>query len=491
MSELSIPFAVDPHGAEIPIEEAIRFKNNFYRCPKCKNNVTPRKGEKRQYYAHARGALDENDEECELSSDQDIEEMVDNLRTSDIEKQESKKSIRTYLEQRPDGGYQLVGVVPSINKNNIPPRTDIDSLIEECSVSTTGIVHSPTAESFDPAEPEVTFRLDPEANKYSLSFDGPSLVDDCVGNWTVEELQDGDVFVGDQTRARRFTSSRQIKNGEWVCIITSTEPAQLQKEVSVHSIGEWTILAFSACPETEDLLEEYGNRLRADEYGFEADVILPAGAHPTTDKPIIVEPRATVLIGVTPSAESDPMLEIVPVPKREVGVIELEPTGPGNTRFYKTKAPTQGSRRFSVHQRNSSRHQLVHLHASDQMGNDVHSELLNSEIAIHYSGTEQSESLSPVSNQNKLMIDEEISPMSLSSNIEYRGPSGMEVEVIGYFPEEHPESPFIQDSSESIEDILLNVSYWVREGCTEVEFSFDTIGSVSLQFAQNLESELE
>jgi len=487
MSEMSIPFALDPHGREVPIKEAIRFKTNYYTCPECEKFVDPRKGEKRQYFAHKQGELEEV--ECELSSDQDVERMVDELRTSDVEQEESQNLIRTYVGEEPGGSHRLFGVIPSIDWDQLPPGTDVDELIEQCDIlSTEGIKHPPTSRSFHPSEPEVIFELDPQADRYQLSLSGPGLVSNLDGEWTTGLLQDGDLFVGDQTRARRFTSNRQVKNGEWVYIVTDSKPPDHNQAVSVHSLGEWTLLAFPARPETENLLEDYGTGLRADNYGFESDVLLPAEAHPTADKPIIATPETTVLIAVTPAEELDPVFEIVSIPKRESDTVELDQTGPGNTRFYKTTVPQQGSKRISVHQRNSSRHRLIHLHADDQDTETIPDQLVYAEIGLVYSGDETETMVSPIGEQASLTIESDVSPVSLPSAVDYIGPAGLEVEVTAYFPESHSDAPFIRRSPESLESVLPNVGHWVQQGCTEAEFAFDGMGSVALQFSQNMES---
>jgi len=46
--------------------------------------------------------------------------------------------------------------------------------------------------------------------------------------------------------------------------------------------------------------------LTTDDYGFDADVILPAHAHPTIEAPIYGDPSETVLVGITPAEILDP-----------------------------------------------------------------------------------------------------------------------------------------------------------------------------------------
>ena len=92
MSDISIPVALDPYGNPVPIEEAIRFKSDYYCCPECGEFLEPRKGTSRaHFYAHKKGVLEDTD--CSLSSQADIDRMVDDLRTSDIEQEEKERQI--------------------------------------------------------------------------------------------------------------------------------------------------------------------------------------------------------------------------------------------------------------------------------------------------------------------------------------------------------------------------------------------------------------
>ena len=81
VSKLSIPFGLAPEGTKTPIEEAKR-KSNYYRCPECGEFLNPRIGAQRQYFAHKQGVLE--DTSCSLSSDEGVEKMIEDLRTSDI-----------------------------------------------------------------------------------------------------------------------------------------------------------------------------------------------------------------------------------------------------------------------------------------------------------------------------------------------------------------------------------------------------------------------
>jgi hypothetical protein len=128
------------------------------------------------------------------------------------------------------------------------------------------------------------------------------------------------------------------------------------------------------------------------------------------------------------------------------------------------------------------------LHADDQDTETIPDQLVDAEIGLLYSDDETETMVSPIGEQASLTIESDVSPVSLPSAVDYIGPAGLEVEVTAYFPESHSDAPFIRRSPESLESVLPNVGHWVQQGCTEAEFAFDGMGSVALQFSQNMES---
>ncbi len=481
MTSLSIPFALDHHGNEVPIDEAERFKANYYRCPECKEIVNPRKGDQRQYFAHKSGVLDETD--CSLSSQADVEEMVEELRTSDIEKGEENQKIRVYLGEEPGGRLRLFGVLPSVDWSTIPPGVDIDPLLSDIEVSASGVERSPVGRSFHPSEPEVTFELDPGSENYRLAVSGPARLENILGEWTADGPSSGDLFIGDQTRARRFQESRQIKHGEWVYVLADAVDIELPDIVGTYSLADWTVLAFPARPETEALLEEYSTGLTTDEYGFDADVVLPAHAHPTSDAPISSKPRDTIFVGVVPASEQDPIFEIVSIPKRYGETVELDSTGPGNPRYFKSKLPAQGSKRISVHQRNSSRHRLVHLHAEEDPKKAVPKTRMEG-VGLKISQGEDSRQLAPLDEESKYTFPKDFQPQTLQGTVTYTGPEGLNLEIAGEFPSTYEgNSPLVRTTTD-LESFLPNLGHWVQQGCSSVSIEFEGIGTVELNFSE-------
>lgn len=483
MSDIAIPFALDPHGVEVPIAEASRGRVNYYRCPECGNWLTPFKGSKRKHhYRHKMGVLD--NDECELSAVSDVNQMVDDLRTSDVEKGEKDRNIRVYVGEEPGGRHRLFGVIPSANWDRIPVEVDIDDLIQQLSVSSENLVHPPTPRSFHPSEAEVTFELDPNSEEYEVNIEGVDELKNINGKWTAKGPEPGDIFVGDQTRAQRVSSRRQVRPSEWVYAVTEGDVTARSEEMSVHSVGNVEILSFPARKDTTDKLGELGLDLRTDEYGFDANVILPTNAHPTADKPINAVPGEPVLIGVTPAEDLDPVFEIVSVPRQESDdTVELEQTGLGNTRFYKTQVPERGSRRISVHQRNSNRHRLVHLHAVEREDREPLAGSMYGELGLRISVNGEEDILSPLGENNSYIFDrgDATSPAALPALVDYVGPEGLEMEIEAKFsPEASIHS--VHKSTTDIQSEMANVGYWVNQGCTKLTVKFDGIGDVELSF---------
>lgn len=484
MSNLSIPVALGPHGNPVPIEEAER-KPDYYVCPECGEFLTPRIGPKRQYFAHKQGVLDDTD--CSLSSQADVRRMVDELRTSDIEEDERERSIRIYIGEQYDGRIECFGILPSLEWGHLPRQADVDALLDDLTITTTGVSNPPVPNNFHPSESETVFTLNPGADEYVIDIEGPDALDHITGRWTADELAKGDLFVGDQSRARRHQSNRQIKEGEWVYLLTSIAPRTLPDVVETYDIGSFTVLAFPARESTKDLLEEYGEGLTTDDYGFDADVILPADAHPTIEAPIQGSPEDRVLVGITPAEGIDPIFEVVSIPKGTDDTVDIEPTGPGNPRFYPTRIPPDGSRRVSIHQRNSNRHRLIHLHSESEDETDITAEADETGdriVGLELDLGDDTTALTPLDGDSRLRLADDFNPHLLPSSLSYVGPEGLEIEVTATFVEDASLGPTLTRFTTDIEELAAEITHWVEQGCEAVRFEFGGLGTVSLEFPQ-------
>jgi hypothetical protein len=408
--------------------------------------------------------------------------MVDELRKSDIEEGEEKRSIRVYLGERHETQLECFGVIPSLEWDQVPQGADIDSLLSQLEIATEGATNPPVPKNFHPRESEGVVPLDPGVGDFEVEITGPAELDAITGLWTALGLSQGDLFVGDQRRARRHQSNRQIKEGEWVYVLTAAAPPHLPDIVSNYRIGSLDALAFPAREETEDLLEDHSEGLITNHYGFDADVVLPADAHPTIEAPVYGTPGEQVLIGATPSDEIDPMFEVVAIPKRASDVVDLEPTGPGKPRYYTTTIPPDGSRRVSIHQRNSERHRLVHLHPvdSDKRTTDLEPRIIGIQLYVD----DEPVLLSPVNDMTAYEFDQEFNPHALPAILDYDGPEALELEVTGSFINDAQFGPRITRFTTAIEELAGELSNWVINGCESVRIEFGGHGAVELAFPQ-------
>jgi hypothetical protein len=479
VGEPTIPVALDPYDNKIPIEEAIRGKGSgYYCCHECREPVIPKKGPKNvHHYAHKAGTVE--DGSCSLSTQQDVDDLVDKLRTSNIEEEERRHRIRVHLGEVPGDRIKLFGVIPSLEWDDIPTTTGLQQVFESMDIQTEGIYQPPVAENFAPTESEVSLDLDPSADNYLVEITGDAVPDKLRGTWSAEPLADGDVFLGDQTRSRRFVQDRQVKPGEWVYLIVDARPTDLPDIVTVHELEDKQVLGFPARDETEALLETHGPGFTTDNHGFDADVIFPSRGHPTSEAPIEAPTGEMVLVGVTPAEEIDPVFEIVPIPRSSGDVDTLDQTGPGNPRFYRITIPSSGSRRISIHQRNSSRHRMIHLHSGEEIDP---SKTEPGRIGLEISSKETDAFIGPLTGETTHNFPTDYAGVSLPIDVEYCGPEGLELELTAIFKEGASMGPQLTRTTTDLAATLEEVSFWIEEGCTELIISFDGLGRVRLLF---------
>lgn len=481
MSNPSIPIALDPQGTPTPIEEAQR-KPDYYRCPECGEFLTARIGPKRQYFAHKQGVLENIS--CSLSSEEGVEQMIEDLRTSDIEEGERERSIRIYLGQRHDGGIDLFGIIPSLDWGQLPGGKDVDALLEKVEIEATGIMHPPVPSNFHPSEAEVTLDLDPTADSFQLQITGPDALASVTGTWTASGLQHGDLFVGNETRAQRYDSDRRVRKEKWVYLITENSPKSEVSFIDIYGLADVSLIGFRASEKTEAFLDHYCDGLSTDHYGFDADIVLPAHANPTAEAPIYAPPHESVLVGVIPAEEIDPTFEIVSIPKDASDTVTIDRTGPGIPRYYTTVVPADGSRRVSIHQRNSGRHRLIHLHPSEESPTVDTPDTEPRRIGIEIQDGEERTLLSPIEEPTSKRLSADFNPHLLHTDLEYVGPDGLELEVTATFAEGAPLGPTITRDVPSLDDIISEIVHWVESGCMKLEIQFSGVGTISIGFPQ-------
>jgi hypothetical protein len=481
MSEPTIPVALDPHGDPVPIEEAIRFKTDYYECPECNHYLSPRKGSKRiHFYAHQRNELD--DDTCSLSTQADVDKIVNDLRKSDVEKDEQAKNIRLFLRMVHDTRVELFGVIPALDWDN----DNIPDIIGKISIESEGVKKPVSPQQFHPTEPEVFLDLDADSEEFLVNIHAPQEVEAIRGAWGAEGIQPGDLFVGDQGRAQRRASNTQVRDGEWAYVIVDDVPESLPDETNVYSIAEYSVLSFPIREETQSLLSQYTEESTRDDYGFDADIVLPPHVHPTAQGPVEGKVGQQAMVCITPAESIDPIFEAIPVPRKGAEPVAIEQTGPGNPRYYSDQYPsTPGSKRLSIHQRNSSRHRLVHLHATDS---PTHARRetgdSNGDIGLKIAFNSQSVFLGPLSGEKSVTVPQEFDPLSLSQSASYIGPEGLEIEITARFEERSSHGPTIRRTTADLDQELSDIGHWLTMGCYEVSFQFGNLGSAVLEFPE-------
>lgn len=417
--------------------------------------------------------------------------MIEDLRTSDIEEGERERSIRTYLGQRHDGGIELFGIVPSLDWRQFQGDEDVDALLEKVEIEATGVTHPPVPSNFHPSEAEVTLDLDPAADGFQLQITGPDALASVTGTWTASGIQHGDLFVGDEIRAQRYGSDRQVQKEMWVYLVTENPPQSEVSFIDVYDFADVSLVGFRASEKTEAFLDHYGGGLSTDNYGFDADIVLPAHVNPTVEAPIYAPPHESVLVGVIPAEEIDPTFEIVSIPKDANDTVTIDRTGPGNSRYYTTEIPADGSRRVSIHQRNSDRHRLIHLHPSEESTAKDTPDSESRRIGIEIQDGKERTLLSPIGGPTSKRMPADFNPHLLHTDLRYVGPAGLELEVTATFAEEAPLGPTISRNVSSLDDIISEIVHWIESGCRKAEIRFNGVGAVSVDFPQPSFSEAD
>lgn len=474
---VSISIALDPDGNPVPIEEA-DHRINYYRCPRCHEFVNPRMGSDRShYFAHAPGVQD--DEPCPLGAKQ-YNDLVDEYRTSEVEKSERDTRLRLYLRQVHGNWLELFGVLPALDWDDVSDYDTLDERLSKLEISSTGLSSVPSPQQFHPSEPEVEVELDPSADSYELRVKGPEGFESITGVWRADPIEVDDLFVGDQKRAKKHTTDRRINDGEWVYAVTENTPDPLPNAAETFELGNLDVVGFPVLDETAELFGSLVDSSRQDQYGFEANIMLPRWANPTSDEPVIGQPDQRALIGVQPADEIDPVFEIVSVPKSKEPVRQLEQTGPGNPRFYITEFPDEGSRKISIHQQRSERHRFVHLFSGDEQNQEPMigetQQELTCGIKLSYGGND--ELLTPIEGPSKQTLQR--SELS-TAPISLVGPDGMEIQVRVTFSETSDLGPTITRTT-TVGDGVPEQVDWIRSGCTSINIGFDRLGTVSVAF---------
>lgn len=475
--------AKDKYGNTVPISEA-ESRRNYYECPRCQGNLIPRRGSEREHhFAHEPGVLDETD--CPLGTQRGYEELLEEQRESETEANEREKRIEVFLKEFDGSHVELIGRLPTAAKENFSNTDEISQALSHISIDAAGTTETPVYSDFDPYRSEVLFRLDPDAEEYRIDVETGGRFAEIEGVWTAEKITTDSVFVGETDRARR-PKSHEYREGERVFAVESREPPYVSDKAQVYPLGDHVVIGFDLSEETESMLERYVGETIATKHGYNADVMLPARAHPTSEAPIRGTATDKVVLGIEPKSETDPLFEVVPFSRKEDGPVEVESTGIKNPRFVSLSFPEGGSKRFTVHQRGTPRHRLVQLETRSE--DELCDPFVEYEMGISVTGPEESVFLNPLDGPGSVTLNGRALPHTVQEAISYRGPEDPKLDVVARrdSPEETATSTAFEQTFDEIQN---KIAQWVVQDYSEIRITFETMGTVKLRM--DLETDID
>jgi hypothetical protein len=429
--------------------------------------------------------------DCRLGTESGVREMQEEHRKSDTEKSEQQRQIRIFLGEIYGSTLQLTGVLPALNWGDLVDPASVDSILDATTVSSDGTTESPRASWFHPTEPQVEVEMDPAAEQYAAKVDSGGRFDTIDGNWHADRLEAGDVFVGEPNHAERHEAENDplVRGGEWVYIVVEDIHEEVPNGVETYQIGSWNVVGFEVDEDTRSLLRKYAGIEKTDQYGFNADILLPPEADPRSEAPIFGQPDEEALIAVTPPEESDPTFEVVSVPSSGEEPAELQRTGPGHPRFFRPQFPEQGSRRLSLHW--TSRHRLIHLHAQDSNEKMVRDRSAEPAIGVRVETNDEITFLHPIRGPDSITVRPSRQDRTIADMLSFEGPDGYTVELEGEFPEDSDFPHALRRVEVTFDDAQRLIHTWAQEECDLVSVSFDVAGQVEIELEDKMPWEKE
>ncbi len=385
--EAKIPLALDPSDITVSIDEAYE-KTRYYRCIKCHDYLQVRHGDIRAwYFAHYPQNTDSP--ECSLRTVGGIAELIEELRTSPIEKYEMSHRLRIAII--PDPYTRIAKVVAQIHNPFSELNDNIDnviSILNTLNVNGTGLLKGFDKRIFYPSNPIVKLELDPDCTAYKLDFESSTNFDGLSGSWASAGYSTGDLFAGNRGIFERIEDYRKISESASVFEVVDAVPKNDGK--NVLRIGKKFAI--------EKKIDELTNKISDSENGldislksFEVDVIEPLLSNPWGDDIIYGLPNSKALLAIRPRKGMDPEFEIVTVPKKAESITKIERQGKDKIRYHWIQFPSFGSYRITIHHADS--HVYLHFFAKEENFKKIDLNLGKTIIGINY-----------INNENKLDI---------------------------------------------------------------------------------------
>ena len=415
----NIPLALDPSGITVSIDEAYE-KPRYYRCIECHDYLQVRHGDIRAwYFAHYPQTIDSP--ECSLRTFGGIEKLIEDLRTSPIEKYEKSHILRIAI--KPDvytGAANVVALIKNPLSELSGNMDNVASILNTLNVKGTGLLNEFDKRIFHPGRPMVKLELDPDTTTYKLDFESSPELEGFTGPWVSKGINIGDIFAGNSGILERIENYRKISESASIFEVVETAPKKSSK--SVLKIGK----KFAIEREIDEVTNKNNEGEKRPDISlksFEVDVIEPRLSDPWGDDVIYGLPNSQALLAIRPRKGLDPEFEIVTVPKKADSITKIEREGKGKIRYHWIQFPSFGSYRITIHHADS--HVYLHFFANEENIEKVDLNMGKTLVGINYFNNEDKfETVYPWQNRTIYLKRAQISkikvfhPEELSIDIE-------------------------------------------------------------------------
>ncbi|WP_423743921.1 hypothetical protein V5735_13050 (plasmid) [Haladaptatus sp. SPP-AMP-3] len=474
-----IPFALDPHGNEVHIEDAISGKREYYQCIDCKGHLQARKGPEREhYFAHYPGVLDERN--CSLGTPEAIRKLTEEKRTTNRERAHNQHQIEVAVRIRYGTIAELEGILPVLRWDDLKEDTNPDTLLDSLSLKGKNIAGTFSLQEFHPNHTDATIQLDTDKDEYIIRIgtnDHPEL-SRLEGEWRADGVEPGDVFIGDETQAIRINGQPKAAEGDWIGIVKSEDPNDNRNGVDVYELGNNYLIGFHY-HEHEDIFSDYFGSSAIQHEQFAADLVLPDRATPNTETPQLVMPGEEVLIGITPAPDTDPKFELVPVP-REAGTVEqLDALGEGVVRFWSDSFPGLDPIQLTVHRPNTDEHRLFQFEPTDDVEYPTWEH--DSRVTLTVGTTGEPSVLDSVAGPTKLTVPSPSSIETFVESVEMTCPKGYRFDFKAEFGSEDGQQ-IVRRQEQTLPTVAGLLEDVIDEGCTRIQFKLDGVHDLTIEF---------
>lgn len=474
-----IPFAQDPHDNEIHISEADEGKpKGYYTCPDCKGPLQTRVGDTYQHcFAHYPGVLDERD--CSLGTPDAIRKLTEEKRTSDRERSYDQHTIPLGLSIQYDI-VQVIGILPPLNWDNLDHNSSPEDVLADLTIESDHIQNSFQPENFHPNNLEATVTLEQDIEEYSIDIqtnNNPEL-EKLAGRWEAEGVKSGDIFIGDQTRAHRVSGQIKASAGDWVGIVTDDDPKDPRDEVDVYKVGDYYLVGFQHSEE-QDILADYIGEEMVQRERFSADLVLPPRSTPNSEAPQPIMTGEEILVGITPSPETDPEFEIIPFP-RDIGDIdELDALGKGVTRFWKRPFSGPESLQVTVHRPNTNEHRLLQFEPTETV--DYPHWESEPRLSLTVRAQDETHELNPVTGPTELNLPQTMDADGFVDQLEMTSPDNYRFDVLLELDSSANYSS-VRRQNKTLAEVRPLIKEALREGSKLLRFKLDGLPNMTISF---------